>query len=306
MTQPAAIELVQLTKRFGDLTAVNNVTLRVEPGTTFGFIGPNGAGKSTTIRVLLDAIRPTSGSARVLEMDCHHDMVQVHRCIGYLPAELHLPDDLNASRYLDFLGQMRGLSTNDLRDELVDRFGLDPTRRLRDLSTGNKRKVALVQAFMHRPDVVLLDEPTSGIDPLIQHEFHEFLGEYTGQGGTVFLSSHTLSEVERVADRVGIIRDGHLVKTETIAALKAQVLRSISIEFISPADMVEAAAALDALAGVDQVVTRPGVIEVRHRCPVDVVLRTALGVGAIESVRAGDSDLEDVFLQYYETRGGPT
>lgn len=301
MTETAAIELSELTKRFGEFTAVDGVSLRVEQSTTFGFIGPNGAGKSTTIRVLLDSLRPTSGSARILGMDCHRDMVRVHRCLGYLPAELHLPDDLTTDEYLDFLAGIRGATPTRRRAELVSRFDLDPTRPLRELSTGNKRKVGLVQTFMHEPDVVLLDEPTSGIDPLMQHEFHALLRDYTDQGGTAFLSSHTLSEVERLADRVGIIRNGRLVKTAALAELKAQVSRLVTIEFAPSTNVGEARARLSLAAGVDRVVQGPDGIEVLHRGPVDSILRTALAVGPIEAVRAGERDLEDVFLGYYET-----
>jgi ABC-2 type transport system ATP-binding protein len=295
-----AIEMVGLTKTFGELTAVNSLDLHIDAGTIFGFIGPNGAGKSTTIRMLIDAIRPSHGSARILGLDCHTDMVQVHAHIGYLPAEIHLPEDLDGTGYLDYLGALRGLASQDHRAELIERFDLDPTRKLRELSTGNRRKIALVQAFMHRPDVVLLDEPTSGIDPLIQHEFHTFLADYAANGGTAFLSSHTLSEVERVADRVGIIRAGQLVMVDSIEALQAQARRRVEIDFVSVNDIDQLAADMVSIDGVQGVEVRPNGIDVIHSGDVDALLRAATAAGTIASIRAAAINLEEVFLNYYE------
>ena len=301
-----AIEMVDLTKTFGDLTAVDSLELRIDPGSVFGFIGPNGAGKSTTIRMLIDAIRPTRGSARILGLDCHRDMVQVHTRIGYLPAELHLPDDLTGIGYFEFLEALRGSTERRHRDQLIERFNLDPTRKMRELSTGNKRKVALVQSFMHRPEVVLLDEPTSGIDPLIQHEFHTFLADFAAQGNTAFLSSHTLSEVERVADLVGIIRSGQLVKVDTIEALQAQAYRNVQIDFATIDDLAGLATDLVSMTGVQDVQTRPDGIDVTYSGEVDPLLRAVLAAGAVATIRAAAVDLEEVFLDYYQPQAvGP-
>jgi len=295
-----AIEMTDLTKSFGRLTAVDAVNLCIERGTIFGFIGPNGAGKSTTIRLLIDAIRPSSGSAQILGLDCHDEMVQVHTQIGFLPGDLHFPDDLDGTSYLDFLSALRGLTDAEHRNELIERFDLDPTRKLRELSTGNRRKLALVQAFMHRPAVVLLDEPTSGIDPLIRHEFSAFLTHYAASGGTVFLSSHTLSEVERVADRVGIIRAGQLVKVDTIQAMRAQAQQRLEIDFVAETDLDALSANITMLDGVHAVETRPYGINIVHSGNVDDLLRAALDAGTVRSVRAAAINLEDVFLDYYK------
>ena len=278
---------------------MDSLELRIEPGDIFGFIGPNGAGKSTTIRMLIDAIRPTRGSARILGLDCHRDMVQVHTRIGYLPAELRLPDDLDGIGYFEFLGALRGPTDRRHRDELIDRFNLDPSRKLRELSTGNKRKIALIQAFMHRPEVVLLDEPTSGIDPLMQHEFHTFLADYAAQGNTAFLSSHTLSEVERVADQVGIIRSGQLVKVDTIEALRARAHRHVQIDFATVDDLAAVAAAVASMANVQHVETRTLGIDITYGGNVDALLRAAMAAGTIATIQAAAVDLEDVFLNYY-------
>jgi ABC-2 type transport system ATP-binding protein len=290
-----AIETYRLSKSFDDINAVRNLDLIVEVGEIFGFLGPNGAGKSTTIRLFLDEIRPTSGTVQVLGLDSHTDLVEVHRRIGYLPGELHLPSDLTAGEYLDFLTKLRGGIENSSRTELVDRFDLDPSRRLGQLSTGNKQKVGLVQAFMHQPELVLLDEPTAGLDPLIQHDFHEMLTDLAAAGTTIFLSSHTLSEVDRVAHRVGIIRQGRLITVNTVAALKAQARRSVSFEFASPPDV----SGLVDIVGVVDVHMQGNIATVTIEGSVDAMLRHVLRIGTVVSVTTPEADLEDVFLDYY-------
>ena len=295
-----AIETSKLSKSFGSIHAVVDLDLRVEAGEIFGFLGPNGAGKSTTIRLLLDEIRPTSGSASVLGLDCHRDVVELHRRVGYLPGELALPDDLTAAQYLDFLATLRhGCGASD-RDELIELFDLDPTRRLGQLSTGNKQKVGLVQAFMHRPELVLLDEPIAGLDPLVQHDFHEMLADVARQGTTVFLSSHTLSEIDRVADRVGIIRNGQLVTVDRVSALKEQARRRIDIEFAT----APALHLLRVAAGVQTVTANGNVVTVTIEGAVDPVLRAAIGTGTVVAIHTPEVDLEDVFLHFYRSARG--
>ncbi len=290
-----ALEARNLTKSFGEVRAVQNLDLEVEVGEIFGFLGPNGAGKSTTIKLFLDHLRPTNGQARVLGFDSRHDVIEVHRRVGYLPGDLFLPSEMRGSDYLDMLESLRGTADAGFRSDLITRFDLDVRRRLGELSTGNKRKVGLVQAFMHRPAVVLLDEPTAGLDPLVQHDFHEFLLDLAKSGTTVFLSSHALSEVDRIADRVGVIRNGSLIDVNTVAALKKRVRQTMSIEYVEPPSLDE----LKRAEGVHSVDLEGSVVTVTVEGSIDSLLRAAVGVGSVRSMHTPEVDLEDVFLDYY-------
>ncbi|MGH9004235.1 MAG: ABC transporter ATP-binding protein, partial [Acidimicrobiia bacterium] len=219
-TTEAVIETRQLTKRFGSLTAVDSLDLEVRRGEIFGYLGPNGAGKTTTIRLCLDFLRPTSGSLRVLDGTGRDPAVR--RRTGYLPGDLKLDPRYTANDVLEFYGRLRGGLDQALVADLLERFDLDPTRPAGELSTGNRRKIGIVQAFAHRPELLILDEPTSGLDPLLQHEFQQVLRRAVADGATVFLSSHVLPEVEALAHRVGILRQGRLVAVAGIDELRAQ------------------------------------------------------------------------------------
>jgi ABC-2 type transport system ATP-binding protein len=289
------IETNGLTKRFGSLTAVDSLDLRVEPGEVFGFLGPNGAGKSTTIRLLLDLIRPTSGVARVFGLDSRGDAAAIHRRIGLVPSEVAMPLDLTGERYLAFRDDLRGIETVAARRALADRLGATLERRLGEMSTGNRQKVALIQALAHDPDLIVLDEPSRGLDPLVQHTLHGLLRERVDAGATVFLSSHSIAEVDRTADRVGIIRDGHLIAVEQLAVVKARTARTIELEFVGPVD----GEVFVTLPGVEEVAASGTRVSARVRGSVDDFLRTALAAGEVLSVRSAEADLEDVFLQYY-------
>ena len=201
----------QLTKWYGKSRGILDVDLAVEQGEVFGFLGPNGAGKTTTIRVLLDLIRPTSGTARVFGIESAADPVAIHRRIGYVPGEFALYDRLTGGQTLEYFANLRGGVDHAYQQRLVERFELDPSRRFREYSKGNKQKVGVIIALQHRPELLILDEPTSGLDPLVQATFFETLRESVRDGATVFLSSHILSEVEKNCERVAIIRDGRLV-----------------------------------------------------------------------------------------------
>ncbi|HSI97445.1 MAG TPA: ABC transporter ATP-binding protein, partial [Gaiellaceae bacterium] len=218
MPAAPAIETVGLSKTYGGkVRALVDLDLRVERGEVFGYLGPNGAGKSTTIRLFLDLIHPTAGRAALLGLDSRRDGVEARRRIGYLPGDLRLPDRLTASEFLASLARLRGATADDaLRDELCERLGVVLDRPLRQLSRGNRQKIGLVQAFMHRPDLVVLDEPTAGLDPLLQNEVRAVMRETAQDGRTVFLSSHSLDEVQHTADRVGIIRTGRLVDVDSV------------------------------------------------------------------------------------------
>ena len=202
----AVIETEGLTKQWGDLVAVDHLDLSVEQGECYAFLGRNGSGKSTTARMLLDFIRPTAGTSRLLGGVGSDPAVRAR--VGYLPGDLNLPRTMTGDDAFDFFGGLSGVSQDPDRETLIERFGLDPSRPVRELSTGNRRKVGLVLAFMGAPELLILDEPTSGLDPVLQEEFRELLAERKAGGATIWLTSHVMAEVERVADRVGLIRDG--------------------------------------------------------------------------------------------------
>jgi ABC-2 type transport system ATP-binding protein len=234
MSEPAAvIEVRGLTKRYGDARGVVDLTFEVGHGEAFGFLGPNGAGKTTTIRTLLDFIRPTSGSVRVFGMDPRREGVRVHERVGYLPGELALYERMTGEEFLRAFGELRGggSRTWSRMTELAGRLGLDLSRRIHDLSHGNKQKIGLAQAFMHDPDLLILDEPTQGLDPLVQQTFYSMVDEERRRGAAIFLSSHVMPEVERLCDRVGIIREGHLATVADIGELKAKALRRLEFHF---------------------------------------------------------------------------
>ncbi len=213
-----AVRTEGLTKHFGALRAVDDVNLVIERGEVFGYLGPNGAGKTTTVRLLLDFLRPTAGRAVVLGGSGADP--EIRRRIGYLPGDLHLDPDYTGAEVLGLFGRLRGGVDQSWVDTLLERFNLDPSRRVGQLSTGNRRKVGVVQAFMSRPELLLLDEPTSGLDPLLQHEFNALVREVVADGATVLLSSHVLPEVEALAGRVGIVRRGRLVAVAGVEELR--------------------------------------------------------------------------------------
>ena len=221
MVSATVIEARQLTKHYGSARGIEDVDLHVEPGEVFGFLGPNGAGKSTTIRTLLDFQRPTSGSAELFGLDSRRDSVAVRARVGYLPGDLKLFERMTGAQHLAWFGHARGTNDASVTDDLIARFGVEMDRPVGELSKGNRQKVGLLLAFAHAPELLILDEPTSGLDPLMQAEFERLVRDTATRGRTVLLSSHSLAEVQRVADRVAIIRDGRLVVTDTVEHLRA-------------------------------------------------------------------------------------
>src|SRR5262249_47084056 len=222
--------------------AVADLGLRVEPGQVFGFLGPNGAGKSTTIRMLLALQRPTRGRAALFGLDAAADGVEVHRRVGYLPGDLELFPRLTGRQHITWFARARGVDVSSLARQLADRFQVVVVRPVRELSKGNRQKIGLVLAFIHRPELLVLDEPTSGLDPLMQHEFERLLRETIAEGRTVFLSSHELDEVQRVADRIGIIKQGRLVAENTVDGLRRAAPQKIEVRFLHPVDPAEMSA----------------------------------------------------------------
>ena len=231
----AAIETLALTKRYGRARGVEDVSLRVEPGEVFGFLGPNGAGKTTTIRVLVGLLRPTRGVARILGHDAGRDGVAARRRTGFLPGDFAFDERVTGHELIDLLADLRGVDDRRYARELAERFGAALDRPLGELSRGNRQKIGLVQALVHRPPVVVMDEPTAGLDPLMQEEFVRLVAELRRSGTTVFLSSHNLPEVERMCDRVGVLREGRLVAVEAVEEMTGRALRRVRMRFDGPA-----------------------------------------------------------------------
>jgi beta-exotoxin I transport system ATP-binding protein len=301
MTGTPAIESQGLSKTYhGKVQALVGLDLRVEIGEVFGYLGPNGAGKSTTIRLLLGLIRPTAGSASVLGADTWRDGVAARRSVGYLPGDLRLSDRLTGAEQLASLARLRGGVDATLRDELCDRLDVDLGRPIRQLSKGNRQKLGLVQAFMHRPDVVVLDEPTAGLDPLLQAEVRTLLRETAAEGRTVFISSHSLDEVQHVADRVAIIRTGRLVAVDAVESLRERSLRHVTITFAEPVPR----ATFAALDGVRVTESEGPVVRLSvPEAAMDTVVKLVASHPIVDFV-SQPADLEEIFLERYRGADG--
>jgi ABC-2 type transport system ATP-binding protein len=295
MTAETAIRTTRLTKDYGHGRGLFGLDFEVRRGEVLGFLGPNGAGKSTTMRLLLDLIKPTSGSATLLGLDAQAKSLEIRRRVGFLPGELALYPGLSGAAMLDYLAELRGGVDRRVRDTLAERFDADLGRKVGELSTGNRQKLGLIQAFMHEPELMILDEPIAGLDPLVQQSFHALLREVAAQGRTVLLSSHTLSEVERVADRVAILRRGRLVVVDSLARLRAVAVQRLEIEFGgAPARVGEIAA----VPGVREVAFEGTHLVVAFEGSADALVK-ALAAHEVRSIRSRDDDLEEIFLRYY-------
>ena len=290
-----AIETHGLSRSFGTHRGIVDVDLTVRPGEVFGFLGPNGAGKSTTIRILMGLYRADSGSATVLGLHPMADAVEVHAHTGYLPGDLVLHRRTTGRELLERFGRIRGLRDTAYRDELVERFGAEVDRPTETLSKGNRQKLGVVLAFMHRPELVVLDEPTSGLDPLLQQEFQQLLVETTRDGRTVFLSSHDLDEVQRVVDRLAIIREGRIVVTDTVEGLRAHAPRTIELSFDHDIDLES----VRHLEGVTVLSVAPDrTVRLTLSGSVAPFLR-AVALLSPTDLRARPADLDELFLDYY-------
>jgi ABC-2 type transport system ATP-binding protein len=299
MTAPM-IELEGLSKSYGRKRGIVDVSLQVAEGEVFGFLGPNGAGKTTTIRLLMALLRADSGSARIAGLDSWERSTDVKRIIGYVPGEPSLDPNLTGGQILEYLANLRGGVDQAYLKKLVERFDLDTSRKFRQYSTGNKRKVVLIQAFMHRPRVLILDEPTSGLDPLNQQEFEAMVREARAEGHTVFLSSHVLSEVEKTCTRVGIIREGRLVRVGGIHELNEIKRYEITISFTEPVP-IESFANLDGVTGVERLDNGTGV-RLSVQGAADAVIKAAARHPVV-SLTSYEPSLEDTFLRFYEGDG---
>ena len=290
------IQTKGLTKHYGSVEALVDLDLDIHAGEVFGFLGPNGAGKTTTIRTLMDEIRATRGTASILGKDTHKDSVAIRRDLGYLPGDLAMYPNLTGKDTITYFANLRGGVDWEFVDALAERLTADLSRKVGDLSSGNRQKVGLIQTFMNKPEVIIMDEPSAGLDPLVQRELQKMMREVAGEGRTVFLSSHTLSEVQRVADRVGIIRHGKLIALETVQALRAKAMRQVELELDTPAD----ASVFEAVDGVRDVRAQNNHVLMTFGGDMGALLKAAEGRYSIVDLSTHAADLEEIFLTYYE------
>jgi len=288
------IRTEQLTKAYGSHRGIDDVDLAIQPGEAFGFLGPNGAGKTTTIRTLLDHIRPTSGRAFVFGIETTVDPVAIHRRAGYLPGEFTLYEKLTGGQTIEYFANLRGGVDAGYQQALVERLDVDPTRKFREYSKGNKQKIGLIVALQHRPDLLILDEPTSGLDPLVQQSFYEVIRETKAEGRTIFLSSHILSEVEKTCDRVAIIREGRLVKVDRVEALRDLAHHQVELRFAGAVP----AAAFGALDGVSELSTDDHTLRMRVAGSIAPLVREASKYELVDFV-SREPSLEETFLAQY-------
>jgi ABC-2 type transport system ATP-binding protein len=295
MSRTPVIETDSLTKSYGQARGIEDVTFTVDHGEVFGFLGPNGAGKTTTIRTLLDLLHPTSGSARLFGLDSRRNSVEIHSRLGNLPGDFGFGDQSTGMNAVRLLARLRGLDGLGRAEELALRFRADLNRPLGQLSRGNRQKVGLILATFHRPDLLILDEPTSGLDPLMQEEFLALVREERERGCAVFISSHELDEVERVCDRVGIVRSGRLIAVERISELLGKARRRITVE-IAGSDSLSSLAAIDGVADIERA---DGRVSFSYAGDLDPVIK-ALAAAHVVDLEASHPTLEEIFLTYYE------
>lgn len=301
MSNEPAIRTEGLSKNYGSFPALVDLDLTVHRGEIFGFLGPNGAGKSTTIRTLMDEIRATSGSATMLGLDVHRDAVKLHARLGYLPSDVSLYPKLTGRETITFFANLRGGHPLDYAMELAERLDADLDKRVGELSTGNRQKIGLVVTFMHQPELLIMDEPNAGLDPLVQHEFHSLLRENAAQGRTVFLSSHTLSEVERVADRVGIIRKARLAAVEDVAALRAKMIRRIDLVLGDSPESEE----FQQVPGARDVTVEGNRVSLSFDGNMEELLAVVVSHHELHDIATKEADLEEVFLAFYQDSDKP-
>jgi ABC-2 type transport system ATP-binding protein len=294
MNNDVIINTTKLTKYYGKQLGIEEVDLVVQRGEVFGYLGPNGAGKTTTIRILLDFIRPSGGFAAIFGLDARQSSVAIHRRVGYLNGELELYNDMTGEDLLRYLGNLRGGLDWKYVQELAARFQCDLPRRIQGLSLVNKQKLGLLQAFMHKPELLILDEPTNGLDPLMQHEFYDLLTETKKEGRTVFLSSHILPEVEKVCDRVGIIRQGKLITVETIESLKSHSIRQLEIHFAAPVPKEK----FVNIPGVRDIVVQDKSLTCTVIGSLDALVKASSRFEVVNII-SHEPSLEDIFMTFY-------
>lgn len=289
------IHTENLTKFYGKARGIIDVNIDVQQGEVFGFLGPNGAGKTTTIRLLMDFIRPTRGRATIFGLDTRKENRTIHNRIGYLPGELALYENLTGAEFLRYLSNLRGNKEWKFIEELAKRLDTNLTQPIHSLSHGNKQKIGLIQAFMHQPELLILDEPTIGLDPLIQQEFYHLINEFKTKSRTVFLSSHILPEVEKVCDRVGMIKEGRVIAVERVSTLKERALRRLEIHF---ADSVPKEL-FSSITGIRNLVVTNNILRCTIMGKIDTLIK-ALAKFEIVNLISQEPTLEEIFLAYYE------
>lgn len=292
------LEAINLTKRYGDFKALNEVSLSVDEGEVYGFIGPNGAGKSTTIRILLGILKATSGQSMIFGMDVWKDAVEIHKRLAYVPGDVNLWPNLSGGEVIDLFIKLRGGSVNSRRDEWLERFDLDPSKKCRTYSKGNRQKVALVAAFSSNADFYIFDEPTSGLDPLMERVFQESVREMKRAGKSVFLSSHILSEVERLCDKVAIIRQGEIIESGTLDELRHLTRVQLVVQTRKPIPLLQTFKGVHKLKKIgDSFSLQVDAEELEHV----IVYISSFGILKLES---SPPTLEDMFMRHYEGAGG--
>jgi len=282
-----------LTKYYGPTRGIEDLDLEVGHGEIFGFLGPNGAGKTTTIRMLMGLLKPTKGNATVLGLDAWSDSTEIKRHVGNIPGDVHLYENMHVHDLLDYIDRFRA-GPDPLREELLERLNLDLSKKVKSLSRGNRQKVAIIVAMMHDPEILILDEPTLGLDPLMQQEFYNILGEFRDRGHTVFLSSHILSEVERSCDRVGIVREGRLVDVRAIEELRQNKIRHMDVLFSEPVPASE----FEGLPQVLAVQTENHNLRITIMGDVDALIKQ-VALHKVEDLTFTQPSLEDFFLSFY-------
>jgi len=293
-TSEPIIVIDQLKKSYGKIQAVNGISMSVEHGEIFGFLGPNGAGKTTTIRCMLDVIRPSRGTIRILGLDAQRDKLALHQYIGYLPGDVHLPGQMTGKQIINYFSRLQGSEPVLLRD-LVARFDVEMKRPLKGYSKGMRQKIGIVLAFMCDPQVLILDEPTSGLDPLLQKVFNEFLLEEQARGKTIFMSSHIMSEVEKVCHRIAVIRKGELVTVEEVETLREKAGQRVTVEFGDPVTEEE----LTRIPGVSMVKKSNEHYQFNVSGSMDPLIK-ALSRHEVIRLQVEEAPLEEVFLKFYE------
>lgn len=296
---PAAIETDRLTKSYGRARGIDELSLSVARGEVFGFLGPNGAGKTTMIRTLLDLLHPTSGSARIFGLDSRRDSRAIRARVGNLPGEFSYEDRVTGGELLRFFAELRGMDGLGGVQSLAERFGADLSRPLRALSRGNRQKIGLIQALFHEPELLIFDEPTAGLDPLMQEEFLTVVAEHRDRGVTVFLSSHDLDEVERICDRVGIIREGRLAAIETVEDMRGRAYRNVTARFGRPVAIAD----FEALPGAQDIELDGTTVRFRILGDLDAAIK-AIARHPVADVEITRPTLEELFLTYYDRGGG--
>lgn len=283
--------------------ALDNLNLKVQQGEIFGFLGPNGAGKTTTIRLLLDLIRPTDGGATIFGKDIREQSIEIHSKIGFMPGELNLWKNRKAHQVIDYIASVRGDEDAQKKEAglLAERLKFDMSKKVSEYSTGNKRKLGIILALMHNPDLLILDEPTSGLDPLMQQIFHQMMNEYKAQGRTVFLSSHVLSEVQAICDRVGILREGQLKAVESVETLTKVKFHKVTVTLRDavPQEWIPRIQSID---GISDMRADNNKLHLKLSGDFDPLMR-AISDGYVENLRMEEPTLEDIFLAFYGDNG---